>query len=562
MVGQQQQVRVPAREGARRDAGAGGDSPSAAGSGRDAADRVPEVEPMVRAICRGRLGTVDGDDAAQRTLLAVWRTLERGREIKSVPAYAAATARYEVLSSYRDSRRRATPSGKWAEQRWADEAPGPAEQAERVDEVAAATERVEALLGQLTPRQAEVIRAGVLSGRSTAETAEVLGITPTGVHSAQVRAMARLRELCGTRSANPLDAVITQSFKRVTSADREFEQYRGRVGLDAVLAGLPEQTRRVVELRFTQDVPVAVVTQQLDLGKHTVQRLTQEGLAALRAQLGGGHPPGDSPEQRKDTVLPGPAALPDHRQCRTDADTDREFQQYHDRVGWDAAIARLPPEARQVVQLRFTHGLPVTVVARQLHRGTIHVRALTEHGLAVLRAQLAYEHPAGERPERREEDTPHRGRATTAMRDSSPEDAAAVPEVAAVREPRGREVPDAAAPLATTAADTHADAERTGDHNPADLAADDARARQGPPSTAALVARAHAAVAGLPTPRVAPDEDARRDQLARWHTDDHTDNSTDDRGGDEAGCDARRSGGPGPGAGRECWAMTGIGEMS
>lgn len=170
---------------------------------RDSAARLREVEPMVRAICRNRLGDVDGDDAAQRALLTVWRKLESERGVDCLPTYAATCARYETFSEYRNFQRSATPGGDLSEALWADPDPGPAEHAERVDEVAHARERVEALLAQLSPRQAEVMRASVLADRSTADAAAELGITPTGVRAAQVRAMARMRELSGARSPNP-----------------------------------------------------------------------------------------------------------------------------------------------------------------------------------------------------------------------------------------------------------------------------------------------------------------------------------------------------------------------
>jgi len=212
-------------------------------AGPDTAARLREVEPMVRAICRGRLGEVDGDDAAQRALLGVWRALESDREIESVWGYAAATARYEVFNSYKDFARRPTPTGEAA---WvAADDPGPAEQAERRDEVAHARERVEALLAQLSPRQAEVMRASVLAERSTADVAAELGITPTGVRAAQVRAMAQMRELCGARSTNPqaLNLTSTERGRRAWEAekarraDREAAVVRG--GEDAPVDGDP-----------------------------------------------------------------------------------------------------------------------------------------------------------------------------------------------------------------------------------------------------------------------------------------------------------------------------------
>ncbi|MCO1658121.1 RNA polymerase sigma factor [Pseudonocardia humida] len=167
---------------------------------------VAAVEPMVRAICRNRLGHHAGDDVAQRVLLRIWQSLDRGREFDNLHTYAAASARYESMpDSVRRAGRRPEPlaSGELVDF-WADPAPGPAEQVERTEQAAAAAARVEDLLGQLTPGQAQALRATVLAERSTDEAARELGLKPTSVRSAQVRAMARLRELCGARSTNPL----------------------------------------------------------------------------------------------------------------------------------------------------------------------------------------------------------------------------------------------------------------------------------------------------------------------------------------------------------------------
>lgn len=181
----------------------------------DVAARLREVEPMVRRICRARLGEVDGDDAAQRAMLRIWRALhDDDRAIESVWAYAAATARYEVLASHRDFHRWPTPSGELAEHLWPDPGPGPADHVERLDDIAHAHARVTALLAQLSPRQAEVMRAGVLADRATADVAAAWGITPTGFRATQARAMAHMRELCGTRSPNPLAANIPYTSRR------------------------------------------------------------------------------------------------------------------------------------------------------------------------------------------------------------------------------------------------------------------------------------------------------------------------------------------------------------
>ena len=170
------------------------------------ADQLAAVEPIVRGVCRSRLGATDGDDAAQRTLLALWRRLEAGHRIESLPAYAAVCARYEALSSMREFVDRPTVAvGDLTEWAWADTEPGPEAQAVRAAEVAEATARVEELLSGLTPRQAQAVRATKLTDQDDTDAAAAeLGIAASSVRSNLVRAMARLRETCGTRSPNPL----------------------------------------------------------------------------------------------------------------------------------------------------------------------------------------------------------------------------------------------------------------------------------------------------------------------------------------------------------------------
>jgi len=222
MVGQQQ-VADPAPDQAIPDDHA----PDGAVDLVEAAERLRGLEPMVRRICTSRLRGPDGEDAAQRTLERIWKTaisgrdMASGRPIESWPAYAAATAKFQVLTRHRDAARHAArPSSDLAEHVWADTGPGPAAQAERADEVAHARERVEALLAQLSPRQAEVMRATALAGRSSEDAARELGISADGLRSIQVRAMARMRELCGTQSPNPLSKNVPYSQQYATRTAR------------------------------------------------------------------------------------------------------------------------------------------------------------------------------------------------------------------------------------------------------------------------------------------------------------------------------------------------------
>lgn len=208
-----------------------GQRPSDAGyEGRSYADRsvaeqLSAVEPMVRAICRSRLGAADGDDAAQRTMLTLWRRLEAvgtgdRQRIESLPGYAAVCARYEVLASLSEFGRRPTVAiGEAAERACVDDGAGPEAQTLRAAETAEAAARVEQLLAALSPREIEVMRATKLADTEpdTTTAAQALGITPSSVRTVQARAMARLRELCGTRSPNPLASSVPLAERRKAS---------------------------------------------------------------------------------------------------------------------------------------------------------------------------------------------------------------------------------------------------------------------------------------------------------------------------------------------------------
>ncbi|MGH3615497.1 MAG: sigma-70 family RNA polymerase sigma factor [Pseudonocardia sp.] len=176
------------------------------------AERLREVAPLVRRFCVARLGPVDGQDAAQEVLEAVWRAQQRPDFADGpLSGYAAATARYQVIHGYADRDRADLPAGHLADVVWADPAPGPAEQVERAEAAAEAARKVRELLAVLSPRERQVMAASGLGTRAGAETATELGMSPSGVRSAQVRAMARMREAVGAASPNPLAVGVPEN---------------------------------------------------------------------------------------------------------------------------------------------------------------------------------------------------------------------------------------------------------------------------------------------------------------------------------------------------------------
>ena len=140
-------------------------------------------------------------------------------------------ARYEALANLREFVDRPTVAiGEAAERAFVDDAPDPEAQTLRAAEVAEAAARVEELLGQLTPSQAHVLRATKLADAEpdTETAARELGITASSVRTAQTRAMARLRELCGTRSPNPLASAVPEAQRRQAAWAERTAARRGR----------------------------------------------------------------------------------------------------------------------------------------------------------------------------------------------------------------------------------------------------------------------------------------------------------------------------------------------
>jgi RNA polymerase sigma factor (sigma-70 family) len=176
--------------------------PVAAGADRaQLAGYLAEVEPMVRSICRRQLGHDRGDDAAQTVLLRIWERLSTGCEFDDLRAYAAVSSTFAARPK---PTRKAVPVGDTADS-WADQiSASPVDELLRAEEAGEAAAKVAGLLDRLTPREAEVVRARSLQERPTSEVAAELGIQPKSVRSAQLRAMARMREICGARSPNPL----------------------------------------------------------------------------------------------------------------------------------------------------------------------------------------------------------------------------------------------------------------------------------------------------------------------------------------------------------------------
>jgi RNA polymerase sigma factor (sigma-70 family) len=187
------------------------------------------VEPLIRGVCRAQLGHVDGDDAAQQALLTVWRRLDGGAPIDNLEAYATSCANFRCRTVLEGLSRAPLPSGDFKAQeyseKWADDAPGPEEAAERAAEQQAAADTVAPLLAGLSPRKAEVVQATVMAGAGSTEVD--LGIAPGSVRTTLHKALAQLREMTGAPDPDAdARAAVAAAEKAVREARQADEDAR------------------------------------------------------------------------------------------------------------------------------------------------------------------------------------------------------------------------------------------------------------------------------------------------------------------------------------------------
>lgn len=157
------------------------------------------LRPLVVRYCRSRLGTeragVAADDVAQEVCLAVLKSLPTYTDQgKPFLAFVYGIAAHKVVDAHRHAGRdRSEPTDEVPEG-FAD-AVGP-EQAAL--EMSASAEMRE-LLAQLPAKQREILVLRVVVGLSAEETALAVGSTPGAVRVAQHRAVAKLRDVMGSR---------------------------------------------------------------------------------------------------------------------------------------------------------------------------------------------------------------------------------------------------------------------------------------------------------------------------------------------------------------------------
>jgi RNA polymerase sigma-70 factor, ECF subfamily len=178
-----------------------------------------EIHPFVLRYCRGRLGrqetvTASADDVAQEVCLAVINALP-AYTVKglSFRAFVYGIAAHKVTDAFRAiGRARTEPVAELPDSAVSDDGP---------EHRLLATElggRLNRLLGELTPRQRDVLTLRIMVGLSAEETAVVVGSTPGAVRVTQHRALNRLRVILDV--AGPAQPAEPEDVRPVIPAPR------------------------------------------------------------------------------------------------------------------------------------------------------------------------------------------------------------------------------------------------------------------------------------------------------------------------------------------------------
>lgn len=86
-------------------------------------------------------------------------------------------------------------------------------------------------------------------------------------------------------AADPLDPTADDTGARYGAVETAFERIENRETVRALLADLPEHERRILTLRFTDQLSQARIAEQLGISQMQVSRILARTLARLRAEL-------------------------------------------------------------------------------------------------------------------------------------------------------------------------------------------------------------------------------------------------------------------------------------
>ncbi|MDO8543042.1 MAG: sigma-70 family RNA polymerase sigma factor [Opitutaceae bacterium] len=164
------------------------DSACATAKAQWLADEVQPHEPALRGYLRHQFPSVDADDVVQESYLKMLKAQTAGK-IESAKAYFFSVARNTALKVFRRRKRFLSPIpvNELPEWRVIDGGPDAAD-------VANASQRLELVataVDQLPPRCRAILRLAIVHGRSTAEIAKELALSPATVRVQMARGIAR-----------------------------------------------------------------------------------------------------------------------------------------------------------------------------------------------------------------------------------------------------------------------------------------------------------------------------------------------------------------------------------
>ncbi len=213
--------------------------------------------PLVRSIARRYAGRgLALDDIVQAGNLGLVQSVNRYRPERGVPlsAFAARTIEGEIMHQFRD-------------RGWAVRVPRSLQELSR--RTSAMRERMSHKLGR-TP--------------STDELAEALEVTPDQVEEAVMAQRAYTADSLDIGASD--DGTVTGSRAQwLATDDPSLESVADRATLVSLMQTLPQRERRIVALRYFDDLTQSEIADRLGISQMHVSRLLHAALDSLREEL-------------------------------------------------------------------------------------------------------------------------------------------------------------------------------------------------------------------------------------------------------------------------------------
>jgi RNA polymerase sigma-70 factor (ECF subfamily) len=344
------------------------------------------------------------EDVAQDVFVKAWPSLHRVevRDESSYRRWLTAVTR-NTLANYRAAgrQREETPvapgSPLWGSEHLVDSSAGRAVEAveDRVDLVAA--------LSRLPAEHRRVLELRFVHGLNQRALIQQTRHSQATIARLTEEGLSALRATLGVEGQPVRPAPTAAQLRRTLAAHPA-----RRAQVQAALTGMAPEVRQAVQLRVLQGLDIVAAGRVMHHGEDKVRKLTNEGLAAIGKLLNDSEPP--APAAPPTPTAARSAAVYDSRTAARQAvEAARHLVAAQSRPqALQEALAGLPAEVRDAVELRVVHGLSAGVAAARMHCRKARVSELTTEGLAALRHRLTTEPPVAtdEPPHPSEPDRP------------------------------------------------------------------------------------------------------------------------------------------------------------